>query len=203
MNKICENMVLPLVTFKTRTRVESDSENPFEWKDLTTDDYFKNKKCVLFSLPGAFTPTCSASHLPGYEKLYDQFKKLGIDEIYCLSVNDAFVMRKWGLDQGLEEDLTPGSFGFKKVKLIPDGACLFTREIGMSCIWDSERGFGERSWRYSSLIIDGVVKKVFIEEPFVQNSEADPYQVSDAETMLNYVKELVIKEKLDSLNLTL
>ena len=203
MNKICENMVLPLVTFKTRTRVESDSENPFEWKDLTTDDYFKNKKCVLFSLPGAFTPTCSASHLPGYEKLYDQFKKLGVDEVYCLSVNDAFVMRKWGLDQGLEEDLTPGSLGFKKVKLIPDGACLFTREIGMSCTWDSERGFGERSWRYSSLVIDGVVKKVFIEEPFVQNSEADPYQVSDAETMLNYVKDLVIKEKLDSLNLTL
>ena len=203
MNKICENMVLPLVTFKTRTRVESDSENPFEWKDLTTDDYFKNKKCVLFSLPGAFTPTCSASHLPGYEKLYDQFKKLGVDEVYCLSVNDAFVMRKWGLDQGLEEDLTPGSLGFKKVKLIPDGACLFTREIGMSCTWDSERGFGERSWRYSSLVIDGVVKKVFIEEAFVQNSEADPYQVSDAETMLNYVKDLVIKEKLDSLNLTL
>ncbi len=203
MNKICENMVLPLVTFKTRTRVESDSENPFEWKDLTTDDYFKNKKCVLFSLPGAFTPTCSASHLPSYEKLYDQFKKLGVDEVYCLSVNDAFVMRKWGLDQGLEEDLTPGSLGFKKVKLIPDGACLFTREIGMSCTWDSERGFGERSWRYSSLVIDGVVKKVFIEEPFVQNSEADPYQVSDAETMLNYVKDLVIKEKLDSLNLTL
>ena len=180
MNKICENMVLPLVTFKTRTRVESDSENPFEWKDLTTDDYFKNKKCVLFSLPGAFTPTCSASHLPGYEKLYDQFKKLGVDEVYCLSVNDAFVMRKWGLDQGLEEELTPGSLGFKKVKLIPDGACLFTREIGMSCTWDSERGFGERSWRYSSLVIDGVVKKVFIEEPFVQNSEAAPYQVSDA-----------------------
>jgi peroxiredoxin len=203
MNKICENMVLPLVTFKTRTRVESDYENPFEWKDLTTDDYFKNKKCVLFSLPGAFTPTCSASHLPSYEKLYDQFKKLGVDEVYCLSVNDAFVMRKWGLDQGLEEDLTPGSLGFKKVKLIPDGACLFTREIGMSCTWDSERGFGERSWRYSSLVIDGVVKKVFIEEPFVQNSEADPYQVSDAETMLNYVKDLVIKEKLDSLNLTL
>lgn len=203
MNKICENMVLPLVTFKTRTRVESDSENPFEWKDLTTDDYFKNKKCVLFSLPGAFTPTCSASHLPGYEKLYDQFKKLGVDEVYCLSVNDAFVMRKWGLDQGLEEDLTPGSLGFKKVKLIPDGACLFTREIGMSCTWDSERGFGERSWRYSSLVIDGIVKKVFIEKPFVQNSEADPYQVSDAETMLNYVKDLVIKEKLDSLNLTL
>ena len=85
MNKICENMVLPLVTFKTRTRVESDSENPFEWKDLTTDDYFKNKKCVLFSLPGAFTPTCSASHLPGYEKLYDQFKKLGVDEVYCFN----------------------------------------------------------------------------------------------------------------------
>lgn len=201
MSQICENMKLPLVTFKTRVRVENDNENPFVWKDLTTDDYFKGKKCVLFSLPGAFTPTCSASHLPGYEKLYDDFKKLGVDEVYCLSVNDAFVMRKWGLDQGLEEDLTPGSLGFKKVKLIPDGACKFTRGVGMSCNWEKERGFGERSWRYSTLVIDGIVNKVFIEQPMIQDSEADPFEVTDAETMYNYVKDLVIEEKLNSTNL--
>ncbi len=186
---ITEGMKLPDVVFKTRTRINTDDDNPFQWKDLTTDDYFAGKKCVLFSLPGAFTPVCSASHLPQYEKLYDEFKNLGIDEVYCLSVNDAFVMRKWGLDQGLEEDKTPGSLGFTKVKLIPDGACLFTRGVDMSCTWTSERGFGERSWRYSAIIEDCIVKKVFIEEPFIQNSEADPYEVSNAETIFNYVKE--------------
>ena len=185
---IAEGMTLPDVVFKTRTRIDTDSENPFAWKDLTTDDFFAGKKCVLFALPGAFTPTCSASHLPKYEELYEEFMNLGIDEVYCLSVNDAFVMRKWGLDQGLQEDKTIGSLGFKKVKLIPDGACLFTRGVDMSCTWTTERGFGERSWRYSALIEDCVVKKVFIEEPFVQNSESDPYNVSDAETMLNYIK---------------
>jgi len=189
MSQICENMILPDVTFKTRVRVDNDSENPFDWKDLKTDDYFKGKKCILFSLPGAFTPTCYSSHLPGYEKFYDVFKSMGIDEIYCLSVNDAFVMRKWGIDQGLEEDTTPGSLGFTRVKLVPDGACHFTRNIGMSCTWDSERGFGERSWRYSALVIDGVVKKVFIEQPMVQNSNADLFEVSNAETMMNYLKE--------------
>ena len=198
---ISENFKLPSVVFKTRTRVESSEENPFEWKDLTTDDYFKDKKCILFSLPGAFTPTCSSSHLPEYENLYDEFKKLGIDEVYCLSVNDAFVMRKWGLDQGLEEDLTPGSLGFKKVKLIPDGACKFTRGVGMSCTWESERGFGERSWRYSALVMDGIVKKVFIEQPMVQDSGPDPFEVSDAKTMLDYVKGLVMEEQLKQVNL--
>lgn len=188
MNQICENMKLPNVTFKTRVRIESSDENPFEWKDMTTNDYFKGKRCILFSLPGAFTPTCSSSHLPGYEKHYDEFKSMGIDEIYCLSVNDAFVMRKWGIDQGLEEDMTPGSLGFKNVKLIPDGACHFTRGVGMSCTWESERGFGERSWRYSAFVVDGVVKKAFIEQPFIQNSEADPYEVSNAETMLELLR---------------
>ena len=199
---ISEYFKLPSVVFKTRTRVESSEENPFDWKDLTTDDYFKDKKCILFSLPGAFTPTCSSSHLPGYENLYDEFKKLGIDEVYCLSVNDAFVMRKWGIDQGLEEDLTPGSLGFKKVKLIPDGACKFTRGVGMSCTWESERGFGERSWRYSALVMDGVVKKVFIEQPMVQDSGPDPFEVSDAKTMLDYVKGLVMEEQLKQVNLS-
>ena len=189
MNQISENFVLPDITFKTRTREYSNDENPFIWKDMTTQDYFKGKKCILFSIPGAFTPTCSSSHLPGYENNYDEFKAMGIDEVYCLSVNDAFVMRKWGLDQGLVEDITPGSLGFNKVKLIPDGACQFTRAVGMNCTWDTERGFGERSWRYSALIVDGVVNKVFIEEPFVQNSSEDPFTVSNAETMISFMKE--------------
>jgi peroxiredoxin len=188
-----EGMKLPEVLFKTRVRVESDNKNPFEWKDLYTSDYFKGKKCVLFALPGAFTPTCSSSHLPGYEESYEIFKKLGVDEVYCLSVNDAFVMRKWGIDQGLEEDMTPGSLGFKNVKLIPDGACQFTRGMGMSCTWGSERGFGERSWRYSCYVVDGVVKKMFVEKPMMQNSEADPFEVSDANTMLEYLKNEVVQ----------
>ena len=130
---ISENDILPNITFKTRVRVDNQSENPFDWKDITTNDYFKDKKCILFALPGAFTPTCSSSHLPGYKKMYQEFIDLGIDEIYCLSVNDAFVMRKWGIDQGLEEDKQPGSLGFKTIKLIPDGTAEFTRSIGMNC----------------------------------------------------------------------
>ena len=191
---------LPNVVFKTRVRTESNDENPFEWKDMTTDDYFKGKKCILFALPGAFTPTCSSTHLPGYEKAYPLFKALGVDEVYCLSVNDAFVMRKWGIDQGLEEDKTPGSLGFKNVKLIPDGACQFTRGMGMSCTWGSERGFGERSWRYSCYVVDGVVKKMFVEQPMIQNSEADPFEVSDAVTMLNYLKDEVHQELVNKMS---
>lgn len=121
------------VTFKARVRDSKiEGPNPFTWKDVTSSDLFKGKRCVVFSLPGAFTPTCSSTHLPGYEKNYDAIKAMGIDEIYCLSVNDAFVMRQWGLHQGLPEEktdaknpLNPGNF--QKVKLIPDGACLFTR----------------------------------------------------------------------------
>tara|TARA_B100001287_G_C22659802_1_gene519730 strand:+ start:571 stop:1218 length:648 start_codon:yes stop_codon:yes gene_type:complete len=195
VGNIYEENILPHVVFKTRVRIENNgSENPFDWKDMTTEDYFKNKKCILFALPGAFTPICSASHLPEYDKLYDQFRALGVDEIYCLSVNDAFVMRKWGLDLGLEEDTTVGSLGFKKVKLIPDGACLFTRAMGMNCVWESERGFGERSWRYSCYVENGVIKKMFIEQPKIQNSKEDPFKVSDANTMLNYIQEQFAKE---------
>lgn len=97
---IAEGSSIPSVTFQTRVRIDADVENPFDWKDMTTEDYFKGKRVVLFSLPGAFTPTCSASHLPGYEAAYEELKALGIDEVYCLSVNDAFVMRQWGLKQG-------------------------------------------------------------------------------------------------------
>ena len=179
---------VPQVEFLTRTRTETDD---FDWKILSTDDYFANKRVVLFALPGAFTPTCSSTHLPGYEDSYEEIKSLGVDEIYCLSVNDAFVMRQWGLHQGLVEDKTPGSLGFEKVKLIPDGAAAFTRGMGMSTMWDTERGFGERSWRYSAVIDNGTIEKVFFEgeEGPLDNSEADPFDVSDVETMVQYLKK--------------
>lgn len=177
---------VPDVSFLTRTRINDDDD--FDWKTLTTADYFAGKRVVLFALPGAFTPTCSAAHLPGYELAYKEILKHGIDEVYCLSVNDAFVMRQWGIHQGLEEDKTPGSLGFKQVKLIPDGAAAFTRGMGMSAVWSSERGFGERSWRYSMVVNDGVIEKMFVEQPLIQNSGPDPFEVSDADTMLNYLK---------------
>jgi len=186
---ISEGATIPQVTWKTRTRIESDDANPFDWKDLSSADLFKGKRIVVFSLPGAFTPTCSSTHLPGYEKHYEDMLKLGVDDVYCISVNDAFVMRQWGLHQGLEEDKTVGSLGFKKVKLLPDGACLFTRGMGMSCTWDTERGFGERSWRYSAVINDQKVEKLFIEPRRVQNSGPDPFEVSDADTMFAYLSK--------------
>ena len=112
---ISEGSAIPDIVWKTRTRIESDDQNPFDWKDLTNKDLFAGKRVVLFSLPGAFTPTCSSTHLPGYEKAYEDILGMGVDEVYCLSVNDAFVMRQWGLHQGLEEDKTIGGLGFKKV----------------------------------------------------------------------------------------
>ena len=182
---VTEGTTVPSVTFKCRTRIESDEENPFDWKDITSEDIFKGKRVVVFALPGAFTPTCSSTHVPGYEAAYEDIKAQGVDEVYCLSVNDAFVMRKWFLDQGCVEDKTIGSMGFTKVKPLPDGACLFTR--GMKA--PSERGFGERSWRYSAVIDDMKIEKLFVEQPAIQNSGPDPFEVSDAQTMLSYLKK--------------
>jgi len=186
---IAEGATVPDVTFKTRTRIGPPTDsNPFDWKDLTTNDLFKGKRVVLFSLPGAFTPTCSSTHLPGYEDNYEKMKGMGVDEVYCLSVNDAFVMRQWGLAQKLPECQEIGSLGFKNVKLLPDGAALFTRGMGMSTTWDSNRGFGERSWRYSAVINDCKLEKLFIEGGgIVQNSDPDPFEVSDAGTMMEYL----------------
>merc|ERR1712032_452470 len=185
-----EGDTVPSVTFKTRVRIESDDENPFDWKDVTSEDYFKGKRTVLFALPGAFTPTCSSFMVPGYEDAYDEMKKdYNIDEVYCLSVNDAFIMRQWGLKLGLPEDKTIGANGFQKVKLIPDGAAHFTRGMGMSTIWSSERGFGERSWRYSAVINDMKIEKLILEGDIVQNAAPDPFETSDAGTMLKYLKE--------------
>ncbi len=170
-------MRVPNVTFKTRVRDESvEGPNPFRWEDQTSDDIFKGKKVVLFALPGAFTPTCSSTHLPRYEELYDEFKKLGVDEVICLSVNDAFVMYQWGKHQGVE-----------KIKLLPDGSGAFTRKMGMLVSKDN-LGFGMRSWRYSAFIDDGEIEKMFVEPGFDDECPTDPFEVSDADTMLNYLK---------------
>lgn len=188
---------IPSVIFKARIRDERIAgPNPFKWKDITSEDLFKGKRCVLFALPGAFTPTCSTVHLPGYEELYHDIKKQGIDEIYCISVNDSFVMRNWAINLGLKVEneirdnpLNPGNF--KKVKLIPDGAAKFTRGMGMSTIWDKECGFGERSWRYSAVIDDMKIEKIFIEgKKIVQDSKKDPFKISDAKTMITYLKSV-------------
>ena len=149
---------VPETTFRTRVRNEAIAgPNPFEWKDLTTDDIFKGKRVVLFALPGAFTPTCSTSHLPRYEELSEDFKRRGVDAIVCLSVNDAFVMHQWGKGQNA-----------KHVFLLPDGNAEFTRKMGMLVDKDN-LGFGMRSWRYSMVVDDGVIEKMFIEEGFEDN----------------------------------
>jgi len=192
--KITANVsVVPPITFKARVRDESiGGPNPFKFKDVSTIELFKGKRVVLFALPGAFTPTCSTTHLPKYVERYDELIGFGIDEVYCLSVNDAFVMRQWGIHLGLETEekdsknpLNPGNF--KKVKLIPDGAAKFTRAMGMSTMWDDERGFGERSWRYSAVINDMQIEKLFIENGKSDNSIPDPFELSGVEKMLEYL----------------
>jgi len=168
---------VPNTIFKTRIRNEElGGPNPFEWKDLGSDEIFKDKNVVLFSLPGAFTPTCSTSHLPRYEELYEEFKAQGVDAVVCLSVNDAFVMYQWGKSQNAEN-----------VFLLPDGNGEFTRKMGMLVDKDN-LGFGQRSWRYSMYVENGEVKKLFSEAGFEDNCETDPFEVSDADTMLNYLK---------------
>lgn len=168
---------VPNTTFKTRVRNDAlGGPNPFEWKDLTTDDVFKGKNVVLFSLPGAFTPTCSTSHLPRFEELYSEFQAQGIDAVVCLSVNDAFVMYQWGLSQKAEN-----------VFLLPDGNGEFTRKMGM-LVDKSNLGFGMRSWRYAMHVENGEIKKLFSEDGYQDNAPADPFEVSDANTMLNYLK---------------
>lgn len=168
---------IPQVVFKTRVRDESvEGPNPFRWQDVTTDEIFKGKRVVLFALPGAFTPTCSTTHLPRYEELYGDFQDAGIDEVYCLSVNDAFTMYQWGKMQGV-----------KNVKLLPDGSGHFTR--GLDMLVDKDNlGFGLRSWRYSMLVEDGNIVKMFIEPGKQDNCPTDPFEVSDADTMINYIR---------------
>ncbi len=174
---------VPNVVFKTRVRDESvPGPNPFRWQDRTTQEIFGGKRVILFALPGAFTPTCSSTHLPGYEAHYDEFKALGIDEIICLSVNDAFTMFQWGKQLGVQ-----------RIFLLPDGNGEFTRKMGM-LVDKSNLGFGMRSWRYSMVVNDGAIEKIFVEPDFGDNCPTDPFEVSDADTMLAYLKSVSATE---------
>ncbi len=158
-----EGQRVPQVVFRTRAGNE--------WRNVTTNEIFRGRTVVVFSLPGAFTPTCSSTHLPRYNELAPAFRANGVDEIVCLSVNDAFVMNEWARDQ--ESD---------NVRLLPDGNGEFTGKMGM-LVDKADLGFGKRSWRYSMLVRDGVIEKMFIEP----EKPGDPFEVSDADTMLAYL----------------
>jgi peroxiredoxin len=147
-----------------------------EFVNRTSKELFDGKRVVIFSLPGAFTPTCSAYQLPGFEEKYDDFIGSGIDAIYCISVNDGFVMNAWAKDQGIE-----------KVKLVPDGNAYFTRSMGM-LVTKSNLGFGERSWRYAAVVDNGIIEKLFVEAGKRDNADTDPYEVTNPETILSYLK---------------
>ena len=158
-----EGQNVPDVVFHTR--------RDHEWVDVPSDEVFKGKTVVLFSLPGAFTPTCSSTHVPRYNQLAPELKRHGVDEIVCVSVNDAYVMNEWRDEQKATN-----------ITFLPDGNGDFSRGMGMLVTKDSI-GFGERSWRYSMLVKDGVIEKMFIEP----DQPGDPFEVSDADTMLAYI----------------
>jgi glutathione-dependent peroxiredoxin len=158
-----EGQRVPQVAFRTRQNGD--------WRTVTSDELFKGRTVVVFSLPGAFTPTCSSTHLPRYNELAPAFRANGVDEIVCVSVNDGFVMSEWAKDQEAAN-----------VCLIPDGNGEFTEKMGM-LVDKADLGFGKRSWRYAMLVKDGVVQKMFIEP----QKPGDPFEVSDADTMLDYL----------------
>ncbi len=158
-----EGLRIPDVSFAIR--------NNEQWQKLTSEDIFKGKTVIVFSLPGAFTPTCSSTHLPRYNELAEVFKRNGVDDIVCVSVNDTFVMNAWAQHQEAG-----------RITLLPDGNGEFTDGMGM-LVDKNDLGFGKRSWRYSMLVKDGVIEKMFIEP----NKPGDPFEVSDADTMLEYI----------------
>jgi peroxiredoxin len=172
------NRQIPDVTLKTRVRDESvGGPNPFRWQDFNVREHFAGKKVVVFSLPGAFTPTCSNEQCPSYDRLYDEFRNLGVDEVYCISVNDAFVMYQWGKNLNL-----------RNVKLLPDGNGQFTRRMGM-LIDKSHLGFGLRSWRYAMLVEDNKVTR-WHEEPGIndEGTDEDPYGETAPDKLLAGMK---------------
>jgi len=162
------NMQVPFVHFKVRQLGD--------WVETNTDTYFKNKRVIVFSLPGAFTPTCSNQQLPGYEKQASVFKAHGIDEIYCMSVNDSFVMNAWAAEQKLEN-----------VKVIPDGNGQFTEEMGM-LVSKKDKCFGSRSWRYAMIVVNGVIEQMFVEPGKRNDTPEDPYGMSSPENVLKYLQ---------------
>lgn len=169
MLKNHEGQRVPSVVFKTRKNGE--------FVDTTSDEIFKSRTVIVFSLPGAFTPTCSSTHLPRFNELASVFKENGVDDIVCMSVNDAFVMDAWKQDQEAEN-----------ITVIADGNGEFTEAMGM-LVDKTDLGFGKRSWRYSMLVRDGVIVKQFIEA----ETEGDPFEVSDADTMIDYINPSVAK----------
>jgi thioredoxin-dependent peroxiredoxin len=171
---------VPDSVFRTRQRNPAlGGDNPFEWRDLTSTEIFAGRRVVLFGVPGAFTPACSESHLPGFERLHDDFVAAGIDQVICLSVNDAFVMFQWAK-----------ALNISKVFMLPDGNGDFSRKMGM-LVDRSAQGMGLRSWRYAMLVEDGQIVQVFSEPGLRDNPPGVPVQVSDAETMLRFVRERV------------
>jgi len=171
---------VPNVIFKTRVRDESlGGSNPFRWQDVASADLFAGKKVIIFSLPGAFTPTCSTYQLPDFEKLYPEFQAKGIDAIYCISVNDSFVMNAWAKAQSIGN-----------IQVIPDGCGEFTRKMGM-LVAKNNLGFGMRSWRYAAIVDDGVVRGWFEEPGFEDNCETDPYGESSPQNVLSHVDEVL------------
>ena len=170
---------VPEVTLKTRVRDERvGGPNPFRWQELNTRELFAGKRIVVFSLPGAFTPTCSTEQCPAFERSYDALRAAGADEVYCISVNDAFVMYQWGKYLALE-----------KVKLLPDGSGDFTRRMG-KLIRKDHLGFGARSWRYA-MVVDGGEIVAWFEEPGINDAgeDDDPYEVSTPENILAWLHE--------------
>lgn len=177
-----DGVCLPVVNFPTRVRNdELEGPNPFEWRQVSSSFLFGgdklNKRVVIFSLPGAFTPTCSTYQLPGFENNAQAFYDAGIDDIYCVSVNDSFVMNCWAKDQGLEN-----------VKVVPDGSGRFTRQMGMLVDKDN-LGFGYRSWRYAAVVKNGVVEKWFEEPGREDNHGDDPYGETSPENVLKYLND--------------
>jgi len=173
-----EGCNVPDIVFKTRVRDESvPGPNPYRWQDVTTSEVFGGRRVVVFSLPGAFTPTCSNRQCPAYDLAYGQLRQLGIDEVYCISVNDAFVMHQWR-----------SALGLKQVKLLPDGNGQFTRRMGM-LVNKEHLGFGYRSWRYAMVVDNGIIEKWF-EEPGINDngSDDDPYGETDPGNVIRYLE---------------
>jgi thioredoxin-dependent peroxiredoxin len=171
---------IPSVVFKTRVRDERiGGDNPYRWQDVGTDEIFGGKRIAVFSLPGAFTPVCSGSQCPDYERQYQDLLECGVNDVYCISVNDAFVMFQWAKHLAI-----------KNLKLLPDGNAAFTRRMGM-LVNKEHLGFGYRSWRYSMVVDDRKIR-LFFEEPGINDAGADddPYTVTKPDVMLEHLRKL-------------
>ena len=166
---------VPNVSFQMR--VQTDESPGFAWETKTSTDLFKNKKVIVIGLPGAFTPTCSSTHLPGFDSMYDKILGHGFDDVYCVSVNDSFTMNAWFKQLNIVN-----------VKPIPDGNGDFTRTLGM-LVKKENLGFGMRSWRYSAIVNNGMIEHIFVEPGLSDNCETDPFEVSDVFTMMQHLQQ--------------